>query len=269
VQSIAAEIGRVDDERVAADTTSSLVIYGAYRGAEKCPNRGAVVLDLVTGKRFPAGCKVYGCPTCGPRKAWAVGQLGAASRPERLVTLTQAPRDWSRCRDAMNNLSHALRRRGYRTLFFWAIEPNPRRTGYHIHALQHGAYVPQALLQKLWGAIAHVEAVKTETEQQGRVAFYVVKGAAASHYVTKGTVDDLTRHLAMNGQRTAHWSRGYMRLDNDEPATARALRLAMRKGSTDGRYVLVGAGETDDEIIHRRAFAEHMREQFTASREAI
>jgi hypothetical protein len=264
VSSLAALGADLDDDLVAAleptDTTSSLVTY--KRIGARCPRVGFDVVDLVSGQRFPGGCHTYECGFCGPRVAWGWGQLAAASRPERLLTLTQAPGDWSTCREAVKNLMHALRRRGLRCWLFWAVEPNPRRTGNHIHALQHGDYIPQALLQRLWGHVVHIEAVKTEQEQQGRTAFYVIKGAASAHYVTKGTAADLPRHLERNGWRAAHVSRGYLRLDNGDPATARALRLATRRGAAVGQFALTTPKESTEDALRRIQRARDERERY-------
>ncbi len=208
-------------------------------------------------------CKWNWCDYCGPRKAWGYGQLAAASRPERFVTLTLASEHWDVNRARVNNLVHELRRRGYHCQIYWAIEPNPRGTGNHIHALQHGDYVPQALLQSLWGAIVHIEAVTTEVgASAGGVAMYVVKGAVVAGYVTKGEGSDLPRHLHLNGNRSAHWSRGFMRTSDDDAVAAWALRMLLHKRAGDRRWVVAGQGESVESVRARIAFAGGLRDGY-------
>jgi hypothetical protein len=84
-------------------------------------------------------------------------------------------------------------------------------------------------------------------EQQGATALYVIKGTGAANYVTKGTTDDLSTHLALNGGRTAHWSRRYMRLANDDPVAAYALRIALGKSAGAGPWLRVSSTTSDDE----------------------
>jgi hypothetical protein len=163
------------------------------------------------------------------------------------VTLTLAEEDWQMCREHWYDFVRRLRRHGYDWQAFWAIEANPRGTGYHIHALQHGGYVPQAVLQECWGAIVHIERVEAAVEHQGRSALYVIKGTGAANYVTKGTTSDLGAHLARNGGRTAHWSRKYMRLANDDAVAAYALRIALGRAADPGPWLVVRQDETAEE----------------------
>lgn len=219
------------------------------------------VLHVATGQRFPGACNTYACPRCGPMKAYGYGQLAAASRPERFVTLTGLSGDWQQDRERVKNFCHALRKRGYRWLMFWAVEENPKGTGYHGHCVQHGDFVPWKVLLRLWDSRLQVERIHVDVE----ATKYVIKGAAASNYVTKGTTSDLDKHRSMNGGRSAHWSRGYMRLDNGEPQTATALRSALGMSSLPGPWLLVPAHTSvsrDDvrrlltaQLNHRRVMA--------------
>ncbi len=219
------------------------------------------VLHVATMARFPASCDAYSCPRCGPMKARAYGQLAAASRPERFLTLTGASADFQENRQRVMNLLRLVRDRGREFEMFWAVEENPRGTGDHLHGVEHGDYVGQSVLQKLWGAIVHVERIRVEVE----ASRYVIKGAAASNYVTKGTTADLEAHRARNGGRAAHWTRRYMRLDNGEPQTATALRAAFGRSSLVGPWLMVPAHTSvsrDDvrrlmaaQLNHRRVMA--------------
>jgi hypothetical protein len=206
------------------------------------------VVNLRTRERFPGTCKAYRCPHCGPVKARAYGQLAAASRPERFVTLTLAGDEWQTCRAHMIDFVRRLRRLHYDWQAFWAVEENPLHTGHHVHALQHGVYVPQAVLQDTWGAIVHIEAISAHVESVGHAARYVIKGTTSANYVVKGTTSDLAGHLARNGGRTAHWSRRYMRLANDDPVAAFALRAALGRAPVDGPWLRVGSEMKADQL---------------------
>lgn len=192
------------------------------------------VVHVESMKRYPAACNTYDCPRCGPDKAYFNGQLAAASRPERMLTLTGAGSDFQETRERVKTLLHRMRDRGRAFEFFWAVEENPRGTGNHAHGVQHGDYCAQSVLQKVWGAIVYVERIRVEVE----ATRYVIK-SAASNYVTKGTTVDLDAHRARNGGRAAHWTRGFMRLDTGEPQTATALRGVLGRSSMPGPWLMV------------------------------
>jgi hypothetical protein len=204
---------------------------------------------------------VYRCPHCGPVKARAYGQLAAASRPERFVTLTLAGDDWQGCRGQMFDFVRRLRRLEYDWQAFWAVEENPLHTGHHVHALQHGDYIPQAVLQDAWGAIVHIEAIRADVEDRGGAARYVIKGTTSANYVVKGTTSDLGAHLALNGGRTAHWSRRYMRLANDDPVAAFALRAALGRAPMAGPWFMVGQSESDEEVARQVAAMKNLEQR--------
>jgi hypothetical protein len=231
------------------DLRTSLVLKPKI--ATRCPRKRFDVVNLRTAERFPASCGVYRCPRCGPVKARAYGQLAAASRPERFVTMTLAGDEWQTCRAHMVDFVRQLRRLHYDWQAFWAVEENPLHTGHHVHALQHGGYVPQAVLQDCWGAIVHIEAISAHVEDRGGAARYVIKGTTSANYVVKGTTSDLGAHLALNGGRTAHWSRRYMRLANDDPVAAYALRAALGRAPMEGPWLVVGQRESEEEVTRQ------------------
>lgn len=200
-----------------------------------CPRRPYWVEALEQPElRFPASCDSYACDICGPRKAltaaacmtWAMRNADRS----RLVTLTLAPEDWQARRKKARVFAGALRADGYRWEWSWTTERNPRGTGLHIHGVQHGDRVPQARLQDTWGAIVDVRAVgrrhldaaasRYTVKEALRVAGYTVKGAAG---------DGLTEHLALNGGRAAHWSRGFL-----HGKTKRQALAALREELADG-----------------------------------
>lgn len=227
---------------------TSLVYIGSIGEEQKkgCPRGSTDSLNLDTGDRFATSCRVLSCPYCGPIQAQARSQLAFASRPERLVTLTQAPSEWQECREWTRNIVHKLRQRGYSWEWFWAREENPKKTGHHVHGVQHGDFVPQPELQEVTGSIVHITRVQAEAQ----ASRYVLKGAgrAGSLYVAKGAVSDLEKHLELNGGRAAHWSRHFMRTDANDPITAKALQAVLQKAST-ARWMLIPKTTTPEQVL--------------------
>jgi len=184
--------------------------YG-WTGAapERCERVNFDLLNLDTGQRVSGRCDVYRCAYCGPRKTLRIQQAAAYVQPERFVGLSLLPERFQQARKQLNDLATRLRRKGYEWEWFWAIERNPADTGYHLGAVQRGSYVPQAMLQRMWGErIPHIQAL--DRRGGGGASMYVVKGAVG--YVTKGAhgaLDGYYEHLRLNGGAGAHWSRGY------------------------------------------------------------
>lgn len=174
-------------------------------------------LNVFTGQRRPASCGAARCEVCGPREAWRksviISDGGKSGPPKRYAVLTQFPEDWQQGRQKMRNFRRYLQRRGFAWEHAWTIEPNPKGTGHHVNVLQKGSYVPQALLQDVWGAIVHVQAIRGATGAQAvgkyslkearRVAGYSLKNGAQGGDVTRA-------HLEANGGRLVHLSRGYL-----------------------------------------------------------
>lgn len=199
---------------------TSLVLYRQSVG-EICPKKPYIsVCDQDPDLRFPASCDAYGCRVCGARKARQKAALmtHAARKAERsrFITLTQLPTtetgslDWQRARAQVRDLAKRLRADGYRTEWGWALERNPKETGFHAHAVQHGDYVPQRVLEDRWGgrrvdvrALPKPGAGSYTVKQAVKVAGYVLKNGSESF-------DGLSEHLAINGHRAAHFSRGFL-----------------------------------------------------------
>lgn len=195
--------------------------------------------------RFPASCDAYLCTVCGPRKAeqkaalmtHALRHLPPGSRG-RLVTLTQAPGDWQARRKKVRVLALRLRERGYVLEWAWATERNPKGTGVHVHLVEHGPHkVPQDLLQDLWGRIVDIRAIRRPAagryavKEALSVCGYAVKGATA-----RGNLDG---HLAINGGRAVHMSRGFLHGHTAREALAQLRRELA--GGTEHEWVLLPA----------------------------
>jgi ferredoxin len=201
-----------------------------------CPKRPYVVEALERPDlRLPATCDAYSCTICGPRKAttaaavmtWAMRQADRS----RLVTLTLAPEDWQTRRQKARDFARSLRKQGYAWEWAWTTEKNPRGTGLHVHGIQHGARVPQPVLQDTWGAIVDVRAVRSQLQDRTGAAVYTVKESLrVAGYTVKGaTGGGLAEHLDLNGGRAAHWSRGFL-----HGKTKREALTELRKDLADG-----------------------------------
>lgn len=184
-------------------------------GDQICPKRPQwVVCDQDPATRYPASCDAYRCTVCGPRKAMTSAALAAWSIRHadraRFVTLTLAPEDWQQRRQKMRDLRRLLQRRGYEWECAWSTEKGSRTGMVHVHGLQHGSYVPGAVLNQVWGARTNIKAVET-----GGVARYVTKDALrVAGYTVKGSTAEAGEgyqdYLDFNGGRPMHWSRGFL-----------------------------------------------------------
>jgi hypothetical protein len=158
-----------------------------------------------------AGCKAARCPVCGPRRAAqqavAVGYVASQHERSRFLTLTQAPERWETRRQKMADYKLKLKRRDINLEWAWVTEQNPQGTGWHIHATCVGDYLPQAVMQDLWGAIVDVRSNQGLEVARGQ---YAVKQAIKhAQYSVKHAADQYDTLLAANGGRWWHTSRGY------------------------------------------------------------
>jgi hypothetical protein len=157
---------------------------------------------------------------CGPRKAeqvaalmtWSIRESATQGERSRLLTFTNAPEDWQTRRQKVRDVRRWAIDRGYDFEMSWATEVGSKTGMVHVHGVQHGRQkIPQGGLQDRWGAIVDIRAIRTPgagvytVKEALRVAGYVVKGAQAT---PDGS--GLGAHLALNGGRAAHWSRGFL-----------------------------------------------------------
>lgn len=176
---------------------------------EPCRVASYVVVNRLTGEFWPADCDTGTCPTCGINRARIRARLVTERCRQvehpRFITLTKAPQDWQQRRGQVRDLARRLRGDGYRCDWIWVTEPNPKGTGYHVHLVQHGDYVPQRELQALWGG-RRVD-IRSAQPRHGE---YISKSAArVASYVGKSGSVDLDAALSLNGGRLHHWSRGF------------------------------------------------------------
>lgn len=145
--------------------------------------------------------------------------------------LSQAPADWDKLRQKVRKLRFTLAAKdGLKCDLAWTVERNPKGTGFHIHALQKGDYIPQPLLQDRWGHVVHIQKIRTDpqkvasyaTKEALRVAGYTVKGST-------GSPASIATHLRLNGGRIVHVGKGYLGEWTQEE-TWKALRGPLEPG---------------------------------------
>lgn len=159
--------------------------------------------------RFPAGCSTWRCAWCGPQKGRRKAEIVAWAEPERFLTLTQAPTNWQSCRQRMRKVALNLRTAGYSVQWAWTVERGKQTGMVHVHALQHGDYIPQRTLERIWGRRVDIRRIH-DTDGAAR---YTTKhaGRRLVSYTMKGTARELDEHLSLNGGRGVHLSRHYLK----------------------------------------------------------
>lgn len=102
-------------------------------------------LNELTGETKPFHCKSWHCPDHRQNLAWQWAFRVAKARPERMVTLTDIPKDRQAALYAFQHLVRDLRAEGpFEYVRFFEVGS---KTGmYHYHLGQKGSFVPQRLL---------------------------------------------------------------------------------------------------------------------------
>lgn len=192
---------------------------GASEAPERpaqCPNidhSRTYWVNMLTGQRHAARCRRLACEYCANlealKKARIISHAGGVP-PQRYAVLTQFPLDWQKGRQKMRDFPRLIGRRGFEGWSHaWTVEVNPRGTGLHVNVLQKGPYVPQEVLQEVWGSIVHIKAIRGRTA--GSVAAYGLKEArTVAGYSVKDARSNIAQHLAVNGKRLVHVQRGYL-----------------------------------------------------------
>jgi len=200
-----------------------------------CPARVLfVMVNTVTGAVVPMRCARNACTYCLQVNARRRARAIALAVPERAILLTQVGSDFATVRPRMKLLRHRIAAEVGSVEWAWHVEPNPLGTGSHVHAWQHGAYVPQRLLSEAahregMGSFARINRVRS-TAGASR---YGLKGLG---YGLKGVqADDAgAAYLRENGARLTHQSRGYFRAPGGQRVPVRvAERLASSTGQRE------------------------------------
>jgi hypothetical protein len=216
---------------------------------DRCPRKvGWRMRNTDTGEVFPARCSANRCAYCLPLNARERGWAIAYAKPERAILLTQVGEDWQTVRMRMGRLRYDLTQKLGRVEWVWHVEPNPRGTGHHVHAWQHGDFLDQAQLSKMarrrgLGEVVRINRVRSLGGANATLAYgmklagldYGMKGATALG-------EQAATYLEANGKRLHHQSRTYWRHPSGEPIkgakdAVKAARAA-RGRSDEGNWVI-------------------------------
>lgn len=215
-----------------------------------CTSAGFAVVAVTAGNIYDADCDNGHCQTCGVRRAQtravAITWMQRQCDRSRLITLTNCPPDWQTRRGQVRDMRRRLIKDGYRCEWIWTTERGSRSGMWHVHAIQHGSFIEQAVLQQMWGdRIIDVRAVHDAgqyiSKSAARVANYLGKGAT-------GPVGGLGDHLGVNGGRLHHWSRDFWGGRSIREAVA-----ASRGERPVEQYISVWRGNSTEEEIRTRA----------------
>lgn len=208
------------------------------------------LVGVLSRRVLPADCDSGRCQTCGVRRARVrAGVITWQQRQHcrsRLITLTNCPEDWQKRRGQVRDLRRRIMAGGRQCEWIWTTERGSKSGMVHVHAIQHGDFIPQAELQSLWGdRIVDVrqvhDAAKYISKSAAKVAGYIGKEAGNG-------INGLSIHLGNNGGRLHHWSRQFF-----GGLSIREATVASRGERPDEIWVSVWRGDDDDERVIDRA----------------
>lgn len=155
----------------------------------------------------PARCGANFCPYCAPINAGLIAKAMALAAPQRMLRVSLVPSDFRRTRPMMHALTKWMRRNYGTVELAYSVEPNPKGTGNHLHAWQHGPNkIPQAALQEACHRSGFgFPDIRKWTDRGGKTG-YGLKGIG---YGMKA--DDLEVFLELNGNRLVHATRNFYR----------------------------------------------------------
>ena len=138
-------------------------------------------LHQETGEPAPFRCKSWACPEHREALAWAWAKRVARARPERMVTLTNIPKERHVAYLAFKHLVRDLRdREGIPFEYVRFFEVGTKTGMYHYHLGQRGDFVPVRLLS------ARAEANGLGKVVDIRKCFGAGPGWYMAKYIAKG-----------------------------------------------------------------------------------
>lgn len=235
---------------------------------ESCPRaRDRVVVELHSGQVFPDRCRSSQCPFCLPLNARRRCLAITLAAPVRMIRLSLAADalDDNPARTALiriKRIRQALKRMDIDPgEWCYTIERNPKETGYHVHALQTGGYLPQDVLQtaceRARAGIPYINAIKRKGVWTSR---YGLKGFGADGYGLKTFRPDgsPTEALRINNGRLEHHTRAFYDFDGEilrvrdmERAAVAALNADQPKAFMGVRASMVDSILSDRHLRHR------------------
>ena len=191
-------------------TSPILASYEAINGQNlpRCPrvdHDRVHWLNIKTGEMRWDACRTLKCEVCFPgelkRCERAIAHGGTSGRPEWFIRLTLDGDNWPRTRQKFADLPRLLKEQGFPGWQHSYVIHQGGEGRFHAHALVKCVKTTQVKLstqlERTWGSGVHVQAV------------YDQSGAAHYFFHDCNTHAQTIRHLAMNGGRPQHNSRGY------------------------------------------------------------
>lgn len=123
------------------------------------------------------------------------------------MTLTLCGHDWPTRRNRVKRLTHAVKADYATWNIVWCVEPNPRKTGHHVHALVEAPFVEQPWLSITCDRLGLGKRVTIEAARSDEAGHYAVKAGLYSAKGCAGGPAAYGRWLQLAGGRGVHWSR--------------------------------------------------------------
>ncbi len=178
---------------------------------DHCPSARPRI-DRATGELIELACRRLTCPYCGPRLAFGSAEALVVSRPERFLLFTLAGEDFPDVSGRMKAITKALRSNGRTWEQAAVIHENPRRTGHHVHAVQHGSFVPLGELIEVASALGMGRVTIRRIRMLRKVCFYMLRPPIeAAALQPEEATSVLRHHLFANGGRLLRSTRSFYR----------------------------------------------------------
>lgn len=220
---------------------------------ERCPRKlGWRWRNLDTGETFAARCEANTCVYCLPRNVSARADAISYATPERFIRYSLVGDDWQTIRKRYKVLSDRIRSRGYTSESCYFVEPYESGAGNHIHAFQHGDYIPQHELVELATSVGFAPNTDIRRWQTygSRSTRYTMKNATGYGMKTlRAATEAAETYLALNGQRLHHHTRGFFRHPDGRHIgnVKEAVKAARRASRTSvGEWVIEREPDSPD-----------------------
>lgn len=156
------------------------------------------------------GCGAWECPVCGPRKARLYAEAVAWGEPTTFGRLSLMPDTFEASRRQMKNLRDRLTVKYGTVEWAWVRHRNPALTGYHVHFVGRMPWIPQRELQGMTGGrIPWIAKARQGLGSSDYLLGVRERRGAAGYLLKRVSKEFYAEHLALNGGRGVHWSRGY------------------------------------------------------------
>ena len=181
----------------------------------KCPTKRDERLDLLARGivRPPIyRCEKNTCLYCVTKNMIVIAATIKSSRPTVHFTITLCPDNWPAVQKLMSGLYSYLDERGHKPSWAYAVERNPKGTGYHIHGYHHGPL-------KWWSVYEYCRskgcgrATVEEVNFQRLIRFaYPMKTLLFEGCTTGAQAEQaLAEYRQLNGTQLLHHTRDFFR----------------------------------------------------------